>query len=134
MITIDIDPNCYLTSTSPTYSKVIGAMYTAGNINKAVIIIEIDSSAAGGLVLYPPLPAVELSVGRSSRRNVFVTQRAFMLDETYLQYLATDMQTSFMFVLAGYVARGLVRVLDHATGNPRTAASIMGYAVNGVWV
>jgi hypothetical protein len=133
MLLVDIDPGCYTTPTSSQYNKTIGGLYAAGNINQACIIIEIDSNGAPGLVFSPPPKSVNIARGQSSRRNVWITTQVTLIDETLLQFLNTGIQGSFMFQLANYIERGVIRALDQATGTPRTAYRLMYYATYASW-
>lgn len=132
MMMIDIDPACY-TPGSATYNKPIGDLKERGLIHKAQVIIEIDSVGAQGTIISPPMTQEEMAVGGSSHRNVIFTQRPRYVDETFLQYSMTGLQGSFMFQLAGYVSRGVLRCQVSVGGGAyatKTAAQIMAYAVN----
>ena len=131
---LDINPDCYTNSTNAVYSKSIGDLYARGYIHTAKVVIEIDSVGSPSTLIEPPNSEQEMYVGGNSKRSVYVTQRPRLVDETFLKYASSGLQGSFMFQLAGYVKRGVIRVLDRDTNTERTAEQIINYADTGSWV
>lgn len=139
MMIIDLDPTCYNNPAGSNYSKSLGDLYKAGLIHRGKVVLEIDSMGAPSTPIYPPNTKEDMAHGLASKRNFAVSIRPRYVDETLLQYSMTGLQGSFMFQLAQHVQRGIIRVVDQATGTPRTAKQILDYAVSstpeaGVWV
>ena len=133
---ISIDPACYTSSTSATYSKAIGDLFSKGLIHKAKVCIEIDSVGSPGTPVVPRNSALDIETGGNSQRTIYIrgTIERY-LDETYLHYAGTGIQGGLMFQLAEHVSQGILRVRDAGNAVPtyRTPAQIMKYAVDGTW-
>lgn len=135
MMAIDINPTCYTTPGTATYSKPIGDLYAKNLIHKAVVCIEIDSVGSPGTPVVPRNGAEDLNQGGNSQRTLYIRgQRIRYLDETFLAHAATGLQGGLMFQIAEHVQHGLLRVRDAANlATVRTPAQIISYAITGAW-
>ena len=133
MMMIDIDPNCYTSMSSSTYNKPIGDLYVAGQINRALVYVEVDSVGGPSTPIYPVPTSEDIAMGMHSRRNVAFSVRPRYIDETMLSYAMTGLQGSFMFQLAELVQRGILRCQVSVSGGAYAVKShdkIVAYAVN----
>ena len=132
---ISIDPACYTSSTSATYSKAIGDLFAKGLIHKAKVCVEVDSVGSPGTPVVPRNSALDIETGGNSQRTIYIRgTRERYLDETYLNFASTGLQGGLMFQLAKHVSQGILRVRDVATVSTYyTPAQIMKYATEGTW-
>lgn len=134
MMVIDVNPDAYLTPTSPAYSKVLGLQYKRDNSAIHVNVrLDIGEAYHMAQVVSPHNQATRTArYGTDSSRGIAITTNPIFIDEN-LNTANQAFQGGLLASLSRYVSRGLVRVRDKDTGVVRTAQQIMNYATNGAW-